>query len=212
MTAWTLAALLLALLMAQLCLWRRGEAGRLALALCAPDDDVKIAPDYPSAGLRARTDTGESVAQEYTRHKLNGNIFMANRLGEELARPLLCGAGSSLFDGVSEENIGQLYFMYGFAVRVAVAQGVENTILADTVRHSFSETVEDHNEHVYDALNDSVSDTVYRLCLADNQCLGNCFAKLCNHDGDSRWIELGMEAYERYYQFAAGLIGKFEFK
>ena len=175
------------------------------------DEDVKIASDNPSESLRPQRDYGETVAKEFQRHKENGNIFMANRLGEELAKPLL-GGDEGLFDNLNLCSTNQLYFLYGFAVRKAVNEGIEVSILADTVLHSFSETVKNRNEAIYAALNDSVSDTVYRLCLSDDSCIGTGFAKLCGQGSNSRWVELGCESYQTYRDFSAALVKKFVFK
>ena len=94
----------------------------------------------------------------------------------------------------------------------AVNEGIEVSILADTVLHSFSETVKNKNEAIYAALNDSVSDTIYRLCLSDDSCIGTGFAKLCGQGSNSRWVELGCESYQTYRDFSAALVKKFVFK
>ncbi|MCI8622472.1 MAG: hypothetical protein HFG26_02270 [Provencibacterium sp.] len=181
------------------------------LAFCLPDEDIRIVTGTPSASLRAFPDMGESVAKEFRRHKENGNIFMANRLGEELAKPLLRG-DAEMFDGLGEENREPLCFLYALAVRSAVAKRIDNSILADTVLHSFSETIENTDEGIYRSINDNVADTIYRLCLADNQGVGNGFAKLCGKDRDSYFIELGNEAYRRFWDFSSGKIERIPFK
>lgn len=187
---------------------RAPSAAKLVLA-CSQDEDMKIAPDYPSG--RPHTDYGECVALEFRRHKENGNISLANRLGEELAKPLL-GVQDGLFGARRREEENQLYFLYGFAVRKAVGEHIDISILADTALHSFSETVENADGDIYDALNDSVADTIYRLCLHDRDGIGTGFAKLCGHDADENWITLGNETYAQYLSFATQLIHTVSFQ
>lgn len=170
------------------------------------DDDIRIASDTPSRELRTQADLGESVAQEFQRHKENGNIFMANRLGEELARPLR-EEPADLFGDTEGIERRHVQFLYGFAVRLAIHRGMDVSILADTALHSFLETVEHFSEPVYTALTDSVSLTVYRLCLSDEQPVGGVFAKLTETSPS-----LGEALYTRYLDFAQRLVAKFTFR
>lgn len=172
------------------------------------DEDIRIASSTPSKELKAAADLGESVAQEYTRHKDNGNIFMANRLGEELARPLKEDAG--LFDHAV--NSRQEQFLYGFAVHQAIYEGVAVSILADTALHSFLKTVKLIMADAYDAMTDTLSDTVYRLGLSDRQPIGEVFAQLVGCSGEEETVRLGQELYQRYSDFAKELVGRFEFR
>lgn len=192
-------------------LTRRLRGGKGTFMLCAPDEDIRIVTGSPSASLRAFPDTGESVAREFRRHKENGNIFMANRLGEELAKPLLRGDGA-LFEELWQAYAGQICFLYALAVRGAVGKKIENTILADTVLHSFSETVENSSPEIYQAINDSVADTIYRLCLADGQKVGSGFSKLCGKDGEAEFTSLGERAYERFWNFSSARIDRITFQ
>ncbi len=170
------------------------------------DDDIRIASDTPSRELRPQADLGESVAQEFQRHKENGNIFMANRLGEELARPLR-EEPAELFADTEGIERRHVQFLYGFAVRLAIHQGMDVSILEDTVLHSFLETVEHFSGPVYAALTDSVSSTVYRLCLSDEQPVGGAFARIAESSPS-----LGEMLYARYLDFARNLVGKFTFR
>lgn len=199
------------LLAAELRLMRRLPAGQGRLLLCAPDEDIRIVTGSPSASLRAFPDTGESVAREFRRQKENGNIFMANRLGEELAKPLLRGDGE-LFLELWQEYSGQVCFLYALAVRSMVEKKIENTILADTVLHSFLETIENSDEKIYQAVNDSVADTIYRLCLADKRDVGGGFANLCGKAQDAHLAALGAEAFQRFLDFSCARIERIPFK
>ncbi len=170
------------------------------------DDDIRIASDTPSREMRLQADLGESVAQEFQRHKENGNIFMANRLGEELARPLR-EEPAELFGDTAGVERRQVQFLYGFVVRLAIYEGIDVSILADTALHSFLETVEHFSGLIYAALTDSVSLTVYRLCLSDEQSVGGVFAKLTESPPS-----FGETLYARYFDFARKLVGKFTFQ
>lgn len=190
----------------------KAQAAKATFLYCTEgDDDMKIASDFPSDSLRAGQDNGETVAKEYTRQKENGNIFLANRLGEELAKPLLRGDSELMGERVNAKNIGQLYFLYGFAVRTSIAQSVDSPILADTVLRSFHDTVKSTSEPIYEAMNDSVPDTIYRLCQSCDDCIGEGFARLCGEEGQTRFITLGRETYESYQVFAMQKIDKVEF-
>lgn len=185
------------------------------------DEDIRIASDTPSKELRGHSDMGESVAKEFRRHKENGNIFAANRLGEELARPLLENR-EDLFGPLQKqaERLNQMRFLYGFAVRGAIYEGIQVSILADTALHSFLETVEDADTGLYATLTDSVSDTIYRLCLSEMpqahgvQCVGAVFAKMCQEQngGELKLEEEGNALYEKFLAFAVGKIQKISLK
>lgn len=204
-----LAFLLVFLAGAMLLLLRRQGAGRLAL--CSADEDIRIVTGSPSASLRTASDSGESVAQEFQRQKENGNIFMANRLGEELAKPLLAGE-PELFGGLWQDYTGQMGFLYALAVRDAVELKIGNAILADTVLHSFLETIENGNEAIYRAINDSEAETIYRLCLSDGEDIGKGFAKLCGSGQDARLAGEGSGAFRRFRAFSTRRIDRIPFK
>lgn len=188
----------------------RGQSP-LLLASQGDDDDVKIVTG-PISG-RWGSDTGEREAEEYAHQKQNGNVFKANRLGEELAKPLSQGDKSLLGDAVTAQNIGQLYFLYGFAVRSVIAQDMNHSLLSDTVLRSFRESVKATSSYIYEAIHDSVPDTIYRLCQNGNwDCIGEGFAKLCSEEGNPRFIELGKESFESYCQFIRQKLQKVEFE
>lgn len=206
-----LTLLLIFLTDAGLRLLRRPLAEEGLLVRCSADEDIRLVTGSPSDSLRAASDSGESVAQEFQRQKENGNIFMAKRLGEELARPLLAGE-PELFGGLWEDYTGQMGFLYALAVREAVELKIGNAILADTVLHSFSETIENGNGTIYRALNDSEAETIYRLCLADGEDIGRGFAKLCGSEQDAQLAAEGAGAFRRFRAFSTRRIDRIPFR
>ncbi|MCI8440979.1 MAG: hypothetical protein HFG27_00395 [Provencibacterium sp.] len=210
-SCWIYMMLALCLLLAAGLRHMRQAAGYLRLSLCAPDEDIRIVTGSPSASLRTFPDASESVAEEFRRQKENGNIFMSNRLGEELAKPLLHGDGEMLGE-LWQEYPGQISFLYALAVRSMVEKKISNTILADTVLHSFSETIENTDEKIYRSVNDSVADTIYRLCLTDCQDVGGGFAKLCGKEEEARFAGAGAAAFQRFLDFSSARIDRIPFK
>lgn len=191
---------------------RVGPVRRGTLMLCeSGDEDMKIVPDSALSKNPSAQDGDERTAQEYKTQKENGNVFIASRLGEELALPVLRGE-RELLKNVNDKNIAQLYFLYAFAVRGEIAEHIESSILADTTLRCFQQMVKEKNIQIYDAMSDSVPDTIYRLCGSSGDCLGEGFAKLCGREGDSAFITVGNESFESYRRFAAEKIKKVEFK
>ena len=165
------------------------KKGRLLFAV--EDEDMKIAPSCPTS-IQEETDSTDRSVLDFVRQKNNGNVTRAKMLGAQLAGVVL-DMGKQLLGG-PRRNQQLMLVSYGLNRMVETLS--PNSTVAHTVLNTFYDQVQEKDEQIYQAINDSAAYTLYMLEARQEDNMGKVYAKLC---GNPALEEEGNLIYQVYY-------------
>lgn len=174
------------------------------------DEDIKIADEKSLKRAASVKKQASSMSEEYEKESANGNILKARSLGEKLAVEVV--GNLDRFESVSDgENDGmslQRGILMTFAALVSLESRLSSSVVSQTAKNSFNQKLESLAPELYKAVGNSGAVSFYYLAYRRGtdveRRVGQTFAMLCSHDGDSIYQELG----EAIFCWATSFVGK----
>lgn len=176
------------------------------------DEDIKIA-DFSdrSKKISAKSKkTAQSAHEEYDLENAKGNTVRAKEFGAELAASLI--ANLDRFSAGEEECENteiavQRGILMTFAAIICIENEIESSVVSQIAENSFNEELQQKVPQLYSAVGQSGALSFYYLAHRRGgdveRRIGQTFAMLCSHDGDSVYQELGEAIYCWFLSFAA---------
>ncbi len=158
------------------------------------DNDIKIAGDKPSKDIRKNAaDDQEQSAGE--KERIN-----ARQLGITIAQIFSKDATNFKFDDDGDyEMIIQRRLLLSFTATVSFERYCRNETDAGVAQKAFLDTLKMFNPEIYHTSGDTGAFSFYYLAyrrgIEVDRRIGQTFAMLCSHDGDSVYQELGEALY-----------------
>ncbi len=167
-----------------------------------PDEYIKIAGQHMSDDIKKeKFKNADEAAEEFLRETSNGNIEKAKRFGSAMAKIFLDSIDSQMGEEDTSE-IGlktQKSILMAFSVFVGFERINQSKIVSDVAQSSFLKSISEENPELYIAIKDTGSLSFYYLAyrrgIETVRRIGQTFAMLCMHDGDSIYQELGEAIY-----------------
>jgi hypothetical protein len=186
----------------------KNHGGALMFSANEDDSDMKIAG---APGPAPADDTGDTEA-DLAEQTASGNLELAKKLGEELARKILDEDGVTNFGVDSREGDEvrrQRRLLLAFVVDNEVGDTVEG-LLGHAVLNSFYDLLKSEAPDFYEDVRGSASFSFYLLCVRDGEnvehCIGNSFAMLAGYEGDKVMSELGEALYFHFRDIVSAAI------
>lgn len=175
------------------------------------DRDMKIAgEDFKSVPV---LDDVEETSRLLEREKASGNLNRARRLGAIMADEVAAVEGDDpASEAVSET---QRRILLAFAVEVALETLLPNSILSETSKSVFYETLRNTAPSIYDDLQGSGAFSFYYLALRDGKnvvkSVGEAYASLCGRAGEAALANKGGELYVNFIEQARSIVDSIGF-
>lgn len=170
------------------------------------DDGTKIARFSPEEPKENNPATDQLVLDLIQREKDNGNIEKAHQLAERLAAEAGSNEEEYLVDERLPEEIYHRRMLMIFSIISSIEVFCPNGFIAGISKNRFYEIITEMPGVTYDAKDGNTIFSFYYLCLRDaeapDRCIGLTFAKLCGHENNKIYCELG----ENLYRFFARLV------
>lgn len=179
------------------------------------DDDIKIA-SFSESTRSGRENAADAMAALFLRHRSNGNLEKAQKLGEVLAK-LLAGEGSHIELMGSLGGVNRIHkeLLCSFAVSVAIEQYLPDAVLSQMAEDTFFEEIKRLSPSLHRFINDSGAFSFYYLAYRRGgdveHSIGKTFATLCDLDEDAVCAELGEAIYCRCISLVAQEVRKQRF-
>lgn len=166
------------------------------------EEYVKIAGNNLSDTIRdEKFKNAEEAAEEFMRETKNGNIEKGRHFGVLMAKKFL----ESIDSQMGEEEMDEIdlktqkTILLSFTTFVGFERVHPSKVVSDVAQSSFLKTVSEENPELYIAIKDTGSLSFYYLAfrrgMEIERRIGQTFAMLCMHDGDSIYQELGEAIY-----------------
>ena len=160
------------------------------------EEDVKIADFSQKKAKKPQIDH-----TEYHRESKSGNLEKADALGNKLATALIENIDRFAYavDADNSEIMMQRGTLLAFAATIGMEENIESSVLLDAAKISFNKTIEKEKNDLYRHIIESGAFSFYYLAYRRGseveRRIGQTFAMLCSHDGDSVFQELGEALY-----------------
>lgn len=179
------------------------------------DEDIKIA-DFSNKNKTDRK-ASQGVNEEYDRENAKGNTVKAKELGAELARSLVENLNRFTAGEEESENTEiavQRGLLMTFAAIVCIENEIKSSVVSQIAENSFNEQLQSMAPQLYAVVGQSGALSFYYLAHRRggevDRRIGQTFAMLCSHDGDSVYQELGEAIYCWFYALVVKKIKKSE--
>lgn len=166
------------------------------------EEYVKIAGNNLSDTIRnEKFKNADEAANEFMRETKNGNISKGRRFGVAMAKKFLSSIDSQMGEeDISEVDLkNQKTVLLAFTTLVGFERVYPSRVVSDVAQSEFLKTVSEENPEIYIAIKDTGSLSFYYLAfrrgIEIDRRIGQTFAMLCMHDGDSIYQELGEALY-----------------
>ncbi len=179
------------------------------------DEDIKIADFGDKQKKIQPASKAQSSYEEYDRENAKGNTVRAKAFGADLADSLV--ANIDRFTAGEEENENseiavQRGMLMVFAAIVCIEGKIESSVVSQIAENSFNEELQKKSPQLYAAVKQSGALSFYYLAYRRgnevDRRIGQTFAMLCSHDGDSIYQELGEAIYCWFLMFATKKLEK----
>ena len=176
------------------------------------DEDIKIA-DFNDDSIKKnfKQKSVQGAREEYDIENAKGNTVKAKAFGAKLAG-LLVDNLDRFSAGVEENENSEIEVQRGilmtFAAIVCIENEISSSVVSQIAENSFNEELKGKAPQLYSAVNVSGALSFYYLAYRRggevDRRIGQTFAMLCSHDGDSVYQELGEAIYCWFLSFARG--------
>ena len=168
------------------------------------DSDIKI---FTDDNANEESSYEVSVFAEMTKHRSNGNILKAKKLGKHLAEIFVDEPSliSQLEGEVGKiecdaENMYHMKVLLVFTAEYCINHYLPATLLSNTAVNSLYDTVIKKAAEFYDRLDDAAEYSFYYLAVRKGieipQNIGVSFAMLCGEDKNEYYVNLGKRLFE----------------
>lgn len=174
------------------------------------DEDIKIA-DFGGdfAKKSSKPEQVQSAREEYDIENAKGNTVKAKQFGAKLAA-LLVDNLDRFSAGEDESENSEIAVQRGvlmtFSAIVCIENEIHSSVVSQIAENSFNEELKIKAPQLYSAVNASGALSFYYLAYRRggevDRRIGQTFAMLCSHDGDSVYQELGEAIYCWFLSFA----------
>ncbi len=174
------------------------------------DRDMKIA-----VGVKAKpvSDAGEKEAASYERHRDNGNLRRAMRLGRRMAEELLRPDSAAMIGRDEAESLLMIKnrrILFAFVADMVMSLQTPDSIVAESAQDAFYDYIRDNDPELYGYIEKASEFSLYLACGRGGKSaaasIGKTFATLVEMP-DRRLIELfGSELYDYYFYFCSKLV------
>lgn len=158
------------------------------------DGDIKIADIDESGKLKTQSnDFDENISSD--------DRLKAHKLGETLAEIFSKDASNFKYDNNDSdyEMTIERRLLLSFTVTVSLEKYCKNDTVAGVAQKNFIDCLKSISEEIYRTSADTGAFSFYYLAYRRNtdvvRRIGQTFAMLCSHDGDSVYQELGEALY-----------------
>lgn len=161
------------------------------------DSDIKIVGDKPSETVKKNiaNKSGDEINEE--------RIIAAKNLGKSIAQIYVEAVNSALFEddeaAFDPQMLINRQILLGFTVSVSLDEFCVNDTVSGIAEKSFLDEVKKISDEIYENCSDTGSFSFYYLAYRRktevDRRIGQTFAMLCSHDGDSIYQELGEALY-----------------
>ena len=182
------------------------------------DSDVKIFND------KSKNDEFDevSIIAEMTRHRSNGNIEKAKRLGKHLAEifvdePHLLADLESEVGKIKHDDflMYQMKVLLVFTAEYCINHSLPASSLSNTAVNSMFDTIKKKAFEFYDRLDDAAEYSFYYLAVRKgvdiSKNIGVSFAMLCGKENDEYYTNLGTGIFEVARHEIESIIDVYEF-
>lgn len=176
------------------------------------EDDVKIA-DFGKKIEKKNKPT--PTPDDYEKELKSGNIEKAALIGEKLADTLIENINKFVSDDGEDnsEMMLQRGTLLAFAATVGMEEHIKSSVILDAAKSSFNSTIEAKRKDLYRHFLESGAFSFYYLAYRRQpdeieRRIGQTFAMLCAHDGDSVYQELGEAIYCWFISLTKKIIEK----
>ena len=169
------------------------------------DEDIKIADfgsNKKSADGEQRTQRSSAAYEEYDRENTKGNTLKAKNLGTELADDVVKNLDRFTAGSEEAENSDialQRGILMIFAAITVIENDIDSSVVSQIAENNFNSELEKTAPQLYKSVGDSGAFSFYYLAYRRgsevDRRIGQTFAMLCSHDGDSVYQELGEAIY-----------------
>lgn len=186
------------------------------------DTDVKI---YTTSQRSLEFAEAERVAAELEHERKNGNLMRARALGSRLAEEVTkVNNGDGIFgcligaeeDPQVNETKEQRKILLAFAIESSIAVYSPSKLIGTTVLNAYYDLLGVSDKDFYAKIFSTGAFSLYYLDLRRgikvSRAIGKTFAKLCGHEGDSVYEELGYALNCRFYDTVRGLVSEAAFQ
>ncbi|MBE6798912.1 MAG: hypothetical protein E7525_03955 [Ruminococcaceae bacterium] len=174
------------------------------------DEDIKIA-DFSDKTLKMadKPKPAQGAHEEYDIENAKGNTVKAKEFGAKLA--LLLVDNLDRFSAGEEESENteiavQRGILMTFAAIVCIENEIKSSVVSQIAENSFNEELQQNAPQLYSAVGASGALSFYYLAYRRggevDRRIGQTFAMLCSHDGDSVYQELGEAIYCWFLSYA----------
>ena len=159
------------------------------------DEDIKIAGDKPSLSVKQNIDKAVAV------NDFGDTIHQkAKQWGRAVALEFLNDLNNdSANEPFDFDMIIQRRLLLSFTATVGFEKYSVDDIVCGVAQKSFIDTLKEKNEEIYKTSHDTGAFSFYYLAFRrggeTDRRVGQTFAMLCSHDGDSVYQELGEALY-----------------
>lgn len=174
------------------------------------DEDIKIA-DFGGGAVTPgfNQKQAQDAQAEYDIENAKGNTVKANEFGMKLAG-LLVDNLDRFSAGEEESENSEIEVQRGvlmtFAAIICIENEIKSSVVSQIAENSFNEELQKKAPQLYSAVNASGALSFYYLAYRRgsdiDRRIGQTFAMLCSHDGDSVYQELGEAIYCWFLSFA----------
>lgn len=175
------------------------------------DSDMKIVGEEIKSDQVAEDIKETSRLLE--REKSNGNLNRARRLGAIMADEVAAVEGEVPTN--EAVFVTQRRILLAFAVEVALETILPNSILSETARSVFYETLRKTAPSIYEDLQGSGAFSFYYLALREGKdvvkSVGEAYASLCGRARDNALAKKGGDLYIYFIEQVRSLVDGFEF-
>lgn len=165
------------------------------------DEDIKIA-DFGASHKAKSEQNPQGVNEEYDRENAKGNTLKAKTFGAQLAKELINNLDRFTAGEEESENTEiaiQRGILMTFAAIVCIENQIASSVVSQIAENSFNAELQMSVPQLYSAASQSGALSFYYLAHRRggevDRRVGQTFAMLCSHDGDSVYQELGEAIY-----------------
>ena len=158
------------------------------------DSDIKIAGAKPSETVKKyKTDkSAEDLSED--------SVLAAKNLGKAIASDFINAVNNAVFDDASDpQMLANKQILLSFTVSVTLDEFCVSDAVSGVAEKSFLDEIHKNSPEIFDNCSDTGAFSFYYLAYRRktevDRRIGQTFAMLCSHDGDSIYQELGEALY-----------------
>ena len=175
----------------------------------ADDRDMKIV----GATKEEKVDAGEKEAAIYEKHRMNGNLKKATKIGKKLGEELLRKDSAAMLGRDEKESLLMIKnrrILFAFVADMTLALQTPDSIVAESAQDAFYDYLKENDPELYEYIENASEFSMYLACGRHTKSaaasIGKTFATLVEMPG-RKLIELfGSELYDYYFYFCSKLV------